>query len=165
MSLAQKSMLKTLAGAGVASAILMSASTAYAQAKPFADLAGVWSGNGTVTLESGASERLRCKATYAVSAEGNGLQQTLRCASDSYKFDLSSNVVARDGTVTGTWNEASRNVSGNIQGKVSGGKFDVVVTAPSFDANLSLTTRGSKQSVAITSKGEVRNVSITLSRS
>ena len=34
-------------------------------AGPFAGLAGTWTGGGTVSLASGASERIRCRATYA----------------------------------------------------------------------------------------------------
>ena len=57
-------------------------------------MAGVWSGGGTVTLDDGSTERIRCRATYAVGDGGNGLNQSLTCASDSYKFDLTSNVIA-----------------------------------------------------------------------
>src|ERR1043165_1842546 len=85
----------------------------HAQSGPFAGMAGVWSGGGTVTLDDGSSERIRCRATYAVGAGGNGLNQSLTCASDSYRFNLSSNVIARGGSLSGTWSETSRNVNGN----------------------------------------------------
>ncbi|HWZ06872.1 MAG TPA: hypothetical protein VNY53_08200, partial [Bradyrhizobium sp.] len=62
---------------------------------PFAGLAGNWTGGGTVTLDDGSTERIRCRATYAVGAGGNGLQQTLTCASDSYRFNLTSNLMAQ----------------------------------------------------------------------
>ena len=71
-------------------------------------MAGNWSGGGTVTLDDGSTERIRCRATYAVGAGGNGLNQTLTCASDSYKFDLASNVIAEGGALSGTWSESSR---------------------------------------------------------
>src|ERR1700704_248651 len=67
----------------------VAASTAYAQASgPYAGMAGSWRGGGTVTLDDGSTERIRCRATYQVGGGGNGLNQTLICASDSYKFDL-----------------------------------------------------------------------------
>jgi hypothetical protein len=81
--------------AGVGAALLLSVSAAHAQSSPFAGFKGVWSGNGTVSLSDGSSERIRCRATYAVDGSGRALQQTLRCASDSYKFDLSSNVTSQ----------------------------------------------------------------------
>jgi hypothetical protein len=43
------------------------ASTSYAQSSAFAGMAGTWSGPGTVTLDDGSSERIRCRATYKVS--------------------------------------------------------------------------------------------------
>jgi hypothetical protein len=61
---------------------------------PFLGLSGHWSGAGTVTMTDGTTERIRCKAAYAVNATGKAVQQTLRCASDSYRFEISSNVIS-----------------------------------------------------------------------
>jgi hypothetical protein len=132
---------------------------------PFAGMAGVWSGGGTVTLDDGSTERIRCRATYAVGAGGNGLQQTLTCASDSYKFNLSSNVEARGAAISGTWNESSRNINGAIEGRAGGGVIQVVANAPGFSANISLTTRGNRQSVVIRAENQIRAASISLNRS
>ncbi len=139
-------------------------SAGYAQSGPFAGMAGTWSGGGTVTLDDGSTERIRCRATYAVGAGGNGLQQTLTCASDSYKFQLSSNVVAQGNEVSGTWSEASRNINGNLQGRAGGGIFQIVASAPGFTANLTLTTRGNRQSVVIRAESQFRGASISLSK-
>src|ERR1700681_3438137 len=84
-------------------------SSSYAQSGPFAGMAGNWSGAGTVTLDDGSTERIRCRAAYAGWRGGNGLQQPLTCASDSYKFNLASNVIAQGGALSGTWSESSRN--------------------------------------------------------
>ena len=139
---------------------------AHAQSSgPFAGMAGVWMGTGTVTLDDGTTERIRCRATYAVGAGGNGLQQTLTCASDSYKFNLSSNLMAQGAAVSGTWNESSRNINGSIEGRSGNGIFQVVATAPGFSANLTLTTRGNRQSVVIRSENQFKGASISLSRS
>jgi hypothetical protein len=118
-----------------------------------------------VTLDDGSTERIRCRATYAVGAGGNGLQQTLTCASDSYKFNLSSNVVAQGSAISGTWNEASRNINGAIEGRSSPGVIQVVASAPGFTANISLTTRGNRQSVIIRAESQFKGASISLSRS
>lgn len=146
-------------------ALELSASAANAQSAPFAGMAGVWSGNGTISLEDGSKERIRCKATYAVSSEGNGLNQALLCASDSYKFELRSDVIAKGGTLSGTWAEVTRNVSGNLEGRAGNGQFNVTVTAPAFTAKLTMTTNGNKQNVAITSEGQFKGAQIALSRS
>lgn len=146
-------------------ALVAFGSVASAQsAGVFAGMAGVWSGSGTVALDNGQSERIRCRASYAVSRDGSGLNQTLTCASDSYKFDLKSNVIASGNAISGTWSESSRNIGGNLQGRASRGQFDVVVGAPSFTANLTMTTSGNRQRVTIRSEGAFRSASISLSR-
>jgi hypothetical protein len=61
---------------------------------PFLGLSGHWSGAGTVTMTNSATERIRCKVAYAVNASGKAVQQTLRCASDSYRVEISSNVIS-----------------------------------------------------------------------
>ena len=155
--------LKTIAV--VAAGWLLCVNASAAQSSPFAGMSGVWSGRGTISLADGSREAIRCRATYAVRNDGNALQQTLRCASDSYKFELSSNVVATNGRLSGTWSEATRGVNGEVQGTTSGGRFQVVVSAGNFTANLALTTRGNSQSVAIHSEGsEFKGANITLSR-
>jgi hypothetical protein len=140
-------------------------SSSYAQSGPFAGMAGNWSGAGTVTLDDGSTERIRCRAAYAVGAGGNGLQQTLTCASDSYKFNIVTNVIAQGAAVSGTWSETSRNINGAIEGRSGGGNFQVVATAPGFSAAISLTTRGNKQSVVIKAETQFRGVNISMSRS
>jgi hypothetical protein len=156
----------TLQVAAVATMLALAPSVSMAQSAPFAGLAGVWSGTGAISLAGGSKERIKCRATYAVGDNGNGLQQTLRCASDSYKFELNSNVRNAGGKISGTWSEATRGVGGDLQGRAEGGLFQVTVTSPAFTADLSLTTRGNSQTVKITSQGtEFSGVTITLSRS
>jgi hypothetical protein len=141
-------------------------SSSYAQSVgPFAGMAGVWSGAGNVTFDDGSTERIRCRATYAVGDGGNGLQQTLTCASDSYKFNLTSNIIAQGSAIAGTWSESSRNINGNIEGRTGGGVVQVIANAPGFSANISLTTRGNKQSVVIRAESQFKGASITLTRS
>jgi hypothetical protein len=155
--------LTTFAAATLFAAAL-SGSASYAQSGPFAGLAGVWSGGGTVTLDDGSSERIRCRATYAVGNGGAGLNQNLTCASDSYKFNLSSNVVAQGGSLSGTWSEASRGVNGNLEGRASSGVFQVIASAPGFTANITLRTTGNNQSVVIKADSQFRGASISLTR-
>ncbi len=150
--------------AGIGAALLVSV-TAYAQSGPFAGFDGAWAGTGTVALSDGTTERIRCKADYKVNGTGMGLKQNLRCASDSYKFELSSDVTSNGDRISGNWSEASRNVFGNLQGTAGGGKIEVFVEANGFAANLVVSTSGNKQTVSISSKGEIRGVSITMVKS
>lgn len=142
----------------------LSGTASYAQTGPFAGMAGHWSGGGTVTLDDGSSERLRCRASYAVGAGGNGLNLNLICASDSYKFDLKGDVVSERGALSGTWNESGRGISGTLAGRGANGDFKVVASTAGFTSNISLTTRDNKQSVAIKTDGPIRGANISLSR-
>ena len=143
----------------------VSSPASHAQSAPFAGLAGYWSGTGSVTLDDGSSEKIRCRASYAVSGNGAGLNQTLTCASDSYKFDLKTNVVAEQGSISGSWSESSRSIKGNLSGHAGNGNFQVIATAAGFTANITLTTHGNKQSVVIRPDSQFKGASITLTRS
>jgi len=145
-------------------ASVFSSSASYAQSGPFAGMAGNWSGGGTVMLDDGSSERIRCRAGYAVGGGGSGLNLSLTCASDSYKFDLRANVIADRGALSGTWSESSRGVNGNLEGRAANGTFQVIASAPGFNSNITLTTRGNKQSVVIRAESQFRGANITLSR-
>ncbi len=156
---------QAMKAAAVVAALMLSVSAGHAQSRPFAGFDGAWSGNGTVSLSDGSTERIRCRADYKVNGTGQGLKQSLRCASDSYKFDLSSDVTSQGERISGNWTEANRNIFGNLQGTAGGGKIDVLVEAPGFTASLMLRTSGNRQIVQISSKGDIRGVSITMVRS
>lgn len=131
----------------------------------FGGLGGSWSGAGTINLSNGSSERIRCRSTYTVAGNGDSVQMHLRCASDSYRFDLNSNVVNQGGTLSGTWTETTRNVNGNVSGTASPGQVQARVDAQGFAANIYLTTRGNQQSVSISSAGtELNRVTLTMNR-
>jgi hypothetical protein len=148
--------------AGIGAALMVSVTAGHAQSGPFAGFNGAWSGNGTVALSDGTTERIRCKADYKVDGSGMALKQNLRCASDSYKFDLSSDVTSQGDRISGNWSEASRNIFGNLQGTAGGGQIEVFVEASGFAANLTLRTSGNRQTVQISSKGDIRGVTITM---
>jgi hypothetical protein len=153
-----------LKAAGAGAFLMLSISASHAQSAPFAGFDGNWSGTGTVTMSDGSSEKIRCRASYKVGGSGTALEQSLRCASDSYKFDLAANVKSDGSNVSGSWSEASRNVYGNLNGKAGGGQIDVFVEAAGFAASITLTTKGNKQNVSISSKGEIRGVSISMTK-
>jgi hypothetical protein len=134
-------------------------------AGPFAPLAGSWSGGGAITLSSGSRERIRCRAVYEAPG-GKTLALRLRCASDSYNFDLNANLTHQGDAITGSWSEITRNITGSISGRASGASIQAVVSSAVFSANLTLTTHGTKQSVSIRSPGtDLTEAAITLNKS
>jgi hypothetical protein len=115
-------------------------------------------------MTNGATERIRCKGAYAVDATGKTLQQTLRCASESYRMEISSNVVSKGGSLSGSWAESTRGLSGNISGRASGAEILANVAGAGFAARLDVRTQANKQSVTIRPQSgtDVAAVSIAL---
>ena len=150
----------------IATAVLLSAAFANTESKaqsgPFAPLAGSWSGGGTVTLDDGSTERIRCRAKYT--PIGPTMEMSLTCASDAYKFNLGANLRAEGSAITGSWSEASRNISGSLEGRGSGGNYELLVSAAGFNANLAMRTSGTKQTVSLRADSQFRGANISLSR-
>jgi hypothetical protein len=156
---------QTIKSVSVGAALLILVSASQAQSGPFAGFDGAWSGTGTVSLSDGTTERIRCKADYKIDGSGLGLKQSLRCASDSYKFELTSDVTSQGDRISGNWSEASRKIFGDLRGTVGAGQIQVFVEANGFAANITLRINGAKQTVQINSKGEIRGVTITMVKS
>lgn len=133
---------------------------------PFAQFTGSWSGSGSITVQDGTRERIRCRGRYVSSQGGQTLRLELRCASDSYKFELQSDITYDGGNVSGTWNETTRQVFGSLSGRSTNSHIQAVAHSVGFTANLSLSTRGNRQSVSIKSPGsEISEVAVSLARS
>jgi len=151
----------------IAAAFSLTATHVFAQLAaegPFTGLAGYWTGGGTITMSNGSNERIRCKGTYAVNDTGKALNQSLRCASDSYRLEISGNIIFSGGSLSGTWGEATRHASGSITGRANGKEILARVDGAGFSAGLEVHFRGDRQSVSIkpTSGTDVSNVAITL---
>jgi len=154
--------------AALAGFLLLSAGAGDAKSEPgpFSALNGSWSGGGLIKKSNGASERIRCRSAYETAGAGN-LSIRLRCASDSYNFDLTANVAYQGGAISGSFQEATRSVVGGISGHSAseGRQVQAVAQAPGVISNISLTTRGNHQSVSIVTPGaEVPEITVTLEK-
>lgn len=146
-------------------ALCLPCTVTEAAVSPFTAMVGSWSGGGLLNTSDGNQERLRCRASYNVAGPGTELHLNLRCASQSYNFDLASYVEYHGGAISGSWTEASRNASGILSGRASGDHIEAAARGDNFSANLSLTTRGGRQSVSIRPQGtNVTSVSLSLDR-
>jgi hypothetical protein len=149
----------------VAAVALTTGAFAQDGGSPLSLMAGSWTGAGTITLSDGNRERLRCRSNYQPDASGTTMRLTLSCASDSYKFDLNSNVQYSNGQISGNWNELSRNAAGNITGTARGGTVDVRAEGQTFAAFININTRNDKQNVSIRAPGStMQEVAIQMSR-
>jgi hypothetical protein len=150
----------------VALALLLASGVAASANDTFKQMAGNWHGGGTLDYANGAHERVTCRAAYNVQG-GSNLQLAIRCASESSRIDLTGSAQESGGRVTGRWNEASRNVGGQLSGTAQGNSVRVVASSPVFSASLDLTTQGAKQSVSIRSQdpqSQIRGATLSLSR-
>ncbi|GAC1327798.1 MAG: hypothetical protein NVSMB26_02160 [Beijerinckiaceae bacterium] len=128
-------------------------------------MAGTWSGGGTINASNGSSERIRCRVNYQVTPTGSGLHQDLRCASDSYNFQVSSDILNQGGSISGTWSELTRHATGNVSGRINGSSIQTNVSGPGFTASLGINTRGNSQAVSIRPQGtDISSISVNLSR-
>jgi hypothetical protein len=146
--------LCSVTAAAVAGVLLSSADQARRLAAgPFSALNGSWSGSGTIRKSDGGSERIRCRSSYEPT--GASLALRMRCASDSYNIDLSASVAYQGGSISGSWQEATRNVGGNISGQAtgSGSHVQAVASAPGLTSTITVRTSGGHQSVSIITPG------------
>lgn len=139
---------RTAAGL-VAVLSILAANGTPASAGAFNDLAGSWSGAGTLTRKSAGNERLRCQARYDVGSGGEQVNLRITCASDSFKFDLTGYMSNNSGTISGQWSEPNYNSTGSLDGRVSEGRINAHAVGNTFSAYISVNTQGNRQSVTI----------------
>jgi hypothetical protein len=132
---------------------------------PFAGLSGAWAGAGRITMSDGSSEPIKCRATYTANPAGTKLDQVLRCASDSYKFNVKSSVHADGTSLSGQWTETTYNLTGTFTGAVKGNKIEGKVRGSGLMIGVALVADGNQQQARFLSQGtEMREVRISLTK-
>ena len=154
--------------AGMA-AFMFVASAAYSEkVTPFTKFGGNWNGNGLIYLNNGSKERIRCRAGITPADLGNiaNLKMELRCAGDSYNFEIQSELNNSNGAVSGSWTEKSRGINGNVNGTVNDEKINAIAESQTFQATLEIMSQtDGKMQVRITSPGsEMTDVLIGMIR-
>lgn len=133
-------------------------------ASAFAGLGGSWSGSGHIKLENGQREAIRCSANYVPRSGGNAMGLSLRCASASGRVELRASLEARGTRVSGTWEERSYGVSGDVTGVASGGNLRLVFGG-SLSGAMLVTTSGNSQSISVrTDTTALQGVNVSLRR-
>ena len=124
--------------------------SAYAQdASPFKDLPGRWIGEGRVGIKDGKAETVKCRATYFLSDDGQGLRQNIRCASAGGKIEVKSAVRHEDGKLSGTWQELVYNLGGELGGEITDRGFRITVKGSDLAANMDVIVLKDRQVVEI----------------
>jgi hypothetical protein len=169
MTLRRSRLLRLLASGAVATMVL----AAPVQAQPrqqagaalFEAWAGPWAGEGTLTTADGTRTRIRCLVTYAVQDRGYAVRLDLRCASDAYRFEITSDIAQSGPSLSGNWFESTRRVGGKITGRAAGSELNIRAEGDTFTALVTLTTQGNRQTFRLESPGsQLSEVAITLNR-
>jgi len=154
--------LKSIASAIVAASLVCAPGLASA-AGLLDGISGSWTGRGRVTLESGNSESLSCRAYYTT--KGSVLSLAIRCASTSYKTEIRSKLRIADGKLAGEWEERNFNAVGSASGVLSGNTIALQISG-AIEGRLTIAQTGARQSVTIsTNGGGLSSVRIGLSKS
>lgn len=138
-----------------------------AKVNAFSKFVGNWVGNGKIFLSSGKQENIRCRGTFSPNEvlAGVGMKLELRCANDTFNFELQSEINYNGSQVTGNWTERTRGLNGTVSGSIKGDEINAVVESQTFTAMMDLINNGDKQQVRITSPGsEMSDVLIGLIR-
>jgi hypothetical protein len=156
--------LKALLALSLAVTLIASESTA-ATPGPFRNFIGEWSGRGQLVGSDGHRESMRCRGEDSEVNGGAAVNLAIVCASESFKFDIRSHIDASGESVKGYWSEVSRNVSGNLTGRIAENQLEGQISSTAFNAAISLTSSGRTQAVSIRpSGGDVADVRIDLRR-
>lgn len=144
-----------LLAAGFAGATLLSPQFAAAQSGSlFAKYVGSWRGSGEVIEGEGARERISCRANYVLSSGGKAVTQTLVCASDSFRLEISCYLEAEGQKVRGDCQEATRKVEGHLVGRIlDESQFSGTISGLDFSAETSAMINGRKLTVTLRSQG------------
>jgi hypothetical protein len=142
----------------------LGAATGPALADPIGDMTGYWSGNGSIALSNGKTERVKCNVLYKAGGDAQ-IRQTMRCASADYSINALADLRVKGGHVSGTWEEKTYAAKGDVTGRFGGDSFALSIQGASFSAAMNLTLSSCKQSLSITPQGlDVTRVSISLAK-
>jgi hypothetical protein len=137
------------AGIVALGSVLCSLAAYAVDLSPFDPLVGRWVGEGRLGIKGSATEQVKCRVTYVRLTSGDQLKQSIRCASAGGNVEVQSVVSHAGGTVTGSWKELVRNMSGNISGAVTPKGFRVAVRGEGLNANMDIILINARQVIEI----------------
>ncbi len=118
---------------------------------PFSGLVGAWAGSGSVRLENGKSERLKCKGYYNAK-EASRLGMAINCGSAAFKINMRAMLTNSGGQIAGTWEEREFNQVGELNGKATASGFSLKFRG-AISGTISVTMSGTSQTVSISTGG------------
>jgi len=128
-----------------------------------ARFSGSWRGTGSLILDDGKKERVRCRLNVQVSESGASATQTMRCASAARDVMLTSQLQAKDKDVSGVWKDAGSGTMGRIGGRLSESTLTLRMSGEDVDALLTAITSESQQRVTVSGVlGPIRKLTVAM---
>ena len=136
MRIASVARAKVLRGLAVALAMVVTPSLGVA-----ADIAGSWTGSGSIMMPSGARENARCNVSYSKAA-GAGYTAFATCATKSTRVTQSAKLRRVGGNeYEGSFHNSEYNVSGSMSVTVTGKSQSVYLSGGGGQAQFKLSRR------------------------
>lgn len=110
---------------------------------------GWWIGEGRLGFRDGKTENVKCRAVYRRAKEFAGLNQTIRCATNSGTVEIVSKIELDGDDLVGRWDERKYGLSGVLKGNAVPGGFRVEVSGSDLHANMTVLARNDRQVVEV----------------
>ena len=129
-------------------------------------LAGRWTGTGLVQWKNGSQEPYNCIVTYFLDEAGARVKQNLRCSGQSGKLDLAALMLVNGEAITGTWEERTSLMRGDVKGRVTSDGFEATAQNSHFNARFEIAMQSlCEQTVIITPSRQIQQITATLKKS
>lgn len=129
-------------------------------------LAGRWTGTGLVQWKNGSQEPYNCIVTYFLDDAGARVKQNLRCSGQSGKLDLATLMLVNGEAITGTWEERTSLMRGDVKGRVTSDGFEATAQNSHFNARFEIAMQSlCEQTVIITPNRQIQQITATLKKS
>ena len=122
---------------------------------PLSHLAGRWTGEGVMMLNSGPPESFKCIVTYRHTKDGAGMRQNLRCKGRVTRLDAATILWVEGTQVTGRWEDRINSFNGTVSGIVTDDGFEVMLGGRFFAAKMAVAGSTCEQIVTVSPKRSV----------
>ena len=136
--------------------VSVQARSAEDKGNPFDQLKGDWTGGGIVTPAKGGTKKVTCKVTYAVA--GATTTQSMTCDGDDYQLEAKTKFKYNGGKISGSWNEAIYDATGNISGTAAGDTVHARISGDKFSGRMSIVVSDARHTINIVQLDPKSNV-------
>ena len=126
-------------------------------------LSGSWRGGGTLYLNGGHSEKIRCTSRVSVAGAGRRANQTFRCVNPRYQVYFISSARLSGGKISGSWSDKRSGNGGGLSGRLKGRNLSLSLSSAAGSASLYISVGKCRQSINLRSySGNFKRLSVVL---